>query len=96
MTHSMSEEEIYEEAKKRVKEKREFYTHLSVYVTVNILLVIIWWITIGPDGFPWFVFPLAGWGIGIVMHFLQVFVWGSRMDRAAIEKEADKIRRQQK
>ena len=70
----MTEEQIYEEAKKRVEEKRGFYTHLVVYIVVNIMLVLIWWFTIGyNDGFPWFVFPLGGWGIGLLFHFLGVF-----------------------
>jgi len=30
------------------------------------------------------------------MHFMGVFVWGKRSVKDAIEKEAEKIRRQQK
>ena len=95
MVNKMSEEEIYEEAKKRVKAKKDFYIHLAVYVCVNIFLVIIWAFPAG-GGFPWFIFPLAGWGIGILFHFLEVFVFERKLDRAAIEKEAEKIRREQR
>ena len=42
MAGQMSEEEIYEEARKRVKAKREFFSHLSVYFVVNAVLAIIW------------------------------------------------------
>ena len=94
MANQMSEEEIYQEARKRVEEKRGFYTHLAVYVVVNIILVLIWWFAAG-GGFPWFIFPLCGWGIGILFHFLGVFVFSRRSDRAAIEKEAEKIRKEQ-
>jgi hypothetical protein len=94
MVNPMSEEEIYEEAKKRVKAKKDFYGHLVAYIGVNILLIVIWAVT--GAGFPWFVFPLCGWGIGISIHFFQVFVWEYRSDKAAIEKEAEKIRREQK
>jgi hypothetical protein len=94
MTTGMSEEEIYELAKKRVEEKKGFFVHLTVYILVNIMLVLIWWFAAG-GGFPWFLFPLIGWGIGLLMHFLGTFVFGRRSDRAAIEREAEKIRREQ-
>jgi cytochrome b561 len=90
----MTEEQIYEEAKKRVEEKRGFYIHLAIYVCVNIFLIIIWAFPAG-DGFPWFIFPLFGWGIGLFFHFLNVFVLGGKASRAAIEREAEKIRREQ-
>ncbi|MGB3863931.1 MAG: 2TM domain-containing protein [Candidatus Aminicenantaceae bacterium] len=95
MTTSMSEEQIYEQAKKRVEAKKGFYIHLTVYILVNILLVLIW--TFAADGgFPWFIFPLGGWGIGILFHFLGVFVFDGKSDKAAIEKEAEIIRREQR
>jgi cytochrome b561 len=46
-----------------------FRIHLAVYVGVQALLVVTWALTTGPDGFPWFVFPLLGWGIGLAAHF---------------------------
>jgi hypothetical protein len=94
MTTGMSEEQIYEEAKKRVEAKRGFFTHLAVYVIVNIALVLIWAFADG-GGRPWFLWPLGGWGIGVLFHFLGVFVFGGRSDRVAIEKEAERIRKEQ-
>ena len=95
MTAGMSDEQIYELAKKRVEEKRGFFTHLTVYIIVNIMLILIWWFASG-GGFPWFIFPLGGWGIGIVIHALNTFVFGRKTNTAAIEKEAEKIRREQR
>ena len=94
MANQMTEEQIYEEAKKRVEAKKGFYSHLVVYICVNILLIIIWAFASG-GGFPWFVFPLVGWGIGLLFHGLGVFVFDRRSNKAAIEKEAEKIRREQ-
>jgi len=95
MTTGMSEEQIYEQAKKRVEVKKGFYIHLTVYILVNILLVLVWAFAAG-GGFPWFVFPLVGWGIGLLFHGLGVFVFEQTSDKAAIEKEAEKIRREQR
>jgi len=93
MTTGMSEEEIYREARKRVEEKKGFYTHLTVYIGVNILLIIIWAVT--GAGFPWFVFPLGGWGIGILFHFLGVFVFSRQTgwEKREIEKEVERLKR---
>ena len=83
MTEKMSEEQIYEEAKKRVEEKKGFRNHVIVYLCVNTMLVLIWWFT--GAGFPWFVFPLGGWGIGLLFHGLGVYVFSRRSDKRAIE-----------
>ncbi len=94
MSTGMSEEEIYRQAKKIVEEKKGFYTHLAVYIGVNILLVIIWAFPAG-GGYPWFLWPLGGWGIGLLFHFLGVFVFSrpSDWERREIEKEVERLRK---
>ncbi len=93
MTTQMSEEELYRQAEKRVEEKKGFYIHFTVYIAVNIMLVIIWAVT--GAGFPWFIFPLGGWGIGILFHFLGVFVFSKQTgwERRAIEKEVERLKK---
>jgi hypothetical protein len=51
---------------KQVIKRRVFILHLAMYVMVNLFLIVIWAVT--GAGFPWFVFPLFGWGIGLVAH----------------------------
>ena len=94
MSTQMSEEELYKEAKKRVEEKKGFFSHLAVYVLVNILLVIIWAFSAG-GGYPWFIWPMGGWGIGLVFHFLGVFVFSQKTDweKRQIEKEMEKLKK---
>ena len=93
MAKQISEEEIYEEAKKRVKTKRDFYGHLVFYVAVNIICFLIW--VLGDRGYPWFLWVLGPWGVFILLHYLRVFVFERKGDRAAIEKEAQRIKREQ-
>lgn len=95
MTTGMSEEEIYEAAKKRVKEKRDFYGHLIAYLIVNSILILVWALSGG--GYPWFVWCMGPWGIGVVFHFLAVFVFptSATKERQAIEKEVEKIKKEQ-
>jgi 2TM domain-containing protein len=66
-------DEKYEKAKKRVEEIKGFYSHLIVYICVNIVLVIINLVT--SPGAIWFYWPLLGWGIGLFFHAMGVFVF---------------------
>ena len=94
MAKQMSEEQIYEEASKKVKEKKGFYGSLATYVIVNAVLIVIW--ALSGQGYPWFLWPLGIWGVFVLGHFLRVFVFERRSDRQAIEKEAEKMRREQR
>ncbi len=93
MADDMSEKELYEAAKKRVEEKKGFFIHLAVYIIVNTMLVLLWAFPSG-GGYPWFLFPLGGWGIGITFHFLGVFVFSGKSDweRRAVAREIEKMR----
>lgn len=96
MTDRMTEEQVYELAEKRVEARRGFVIHLIVYLGVNTLLVCLW-VFVSGRGFPWFIFPLVGWGIGLVSHYFHMSA-RSEADRgpsARVEKEAEKIRRMQ-
>ena len=94
MAKQLSEEQVYEEARKRVEAKKGFYKHLVVYVVVNIMLVLIWAFAAG-GGHPWFLWVLGFWGLGVLFNFFDVFVWSKKHDKSAIEKEAEKIRKEQ-
>jgi hypothetical protein len=50
-----------------------FRIHASVFLAVNLLLVVTWFGTGG--GYPWFIYPFFGWGIGLVAHFASVERW---------------------
>lgn len=85
-----SDEELMKIARKRAEDKVGFYTHFTIYVAVNILLVFVWWFS--GDGFPWFVFVLVFWGIGIVAHGASVFVGTGMTDKMA-ERELQKLKK---
>ena len=87
-------DEKYEEAKKRVKELKDFYRNLITYVAVNIFLIVINLIT-SPDSL-WFYWVTIFWGIGIVLHASKVFIlkgkflgkeWEEKKIKEMIEKE---------
>ena len=67
----MENQEAYQKAKRRVEAKFGFYWHLSVYLVVMTVLVIIN-LSTWPD-YLWFKWPLLGWGIGVFFHGLAIF-----------------------
>ncbi len=56
--------QLHELARKRV----EFRIHLLVYTIVISALWIIWFFT--GQGYVWPVWPMIGWGIGLVFHYI--------------------------
>jgi hypothetical protein len=58
------------EAVRRLKKKRDFRAHLLAYALVNAFLWLIWGVVYATTGtwFPWPVFPLFGWAIGLTFH----------------------------
>ena len=90
----MEEQEKYARARKRVEEIKGFYTHLVVYILVNLALFVINLVT--GEGQYWFFLPLIGWGIGIVAHAVSVFgqawFWGADWEERKIKEIMDKDR----
>ncbi len=68
----MEKDEKYQEAKKRVEDLKGFYTHLVIYIIVNLGLFL-FNILQTPDTL-WFYWPLVGWGIGVVIHGASVLI----------------------
>lgn len=92
----------YEEAVKKVKKLKGFYTHAIVYVVINIMFVIVNFQNLGP-GESYFqfknFFTAFFWGIGLLAHGMATFVpyfilgkdWEERKIKELMEKEkADK------
>jgi len=82
-----TEDKKFQEAKERVNRIKGFYIHLGVYVLVNSLLFLIN-ILASPDVL-WFYWPLAGWGIGIVMNAVMVYGFGPDWEEKKIKEIMD-------
>ncbi|NEX14928.1 MAG: hypothetical protein C1941_09595 [Prosthecochloris sp.] len=92
----MENQELYEKAKKKVDARLGFSIHLIVYILVNAFLIFINMRT-SPE-YSWFIWPLIGWGIGLLFHGLGVFVftgepaYKERMIEKEMKKESSKKR----
>jgi hypothetical protein len=58
-------------AVKRIKEKRDFRTHVAVYLIVNLFLIGIWWFS--GRGYFWPIWVILGWGVGVALNAWQIF-----------------------
>lgn len=96
---NLSPEEIkYQQALKRVKKIKGFYSHLLVYVVINTMLLIVNYknMDANENFWRWQVFSTAlFWGIGLVAHGLSVFLpsfmmgkdWEERKIKELMDKE---------
>jgi 2TM domain len=64
----------YQLARERAKEIQGLYIHLLVYAVINTGLFLINWLTRDPGGTWWFIWPLLGWGVGLLIHVVATFV----------------------
>ncbi len=82
---------------KQAKARVGFQMHLRTYLIINAGLWLIWALTNyafrrdNAEGlvFPWPLFPMLGWGIGIASHYFTVY-WGNG-EKNMIEQEYQKL-----
>jgi hypothetical protein len=91
----LSNEEIERIAHKRAGAKLAWYVHAAVFVVVNLFIF-----AISRYGFgsrPWSVYPLLGWGLGLALHGISVFLLGAGggLRERLVEQERDRLRRRQ-
>ena len=65
------ESSSYVRAVERVEKLKEFYQNVASYCIVISFLIFVNLFT--SPGFHWFWFPMAGWGIGVLFHGLDVY-----------------------
>ncbi len=84
----------------KIAQKRAtFKYHALIYFIINIFFWTLWYIKlrdtndihIPPSSIPWPVWPMFGWGIGLVFHYLSTY----RNNDSLAEKEYEKLRNKQ-
>lgn len=86
-------EKKYKLAKKRVEKLKGFYIHLGFYILMAPVFIFLNYIS--RAGFPWALFPIVGWGIGVLGHAADTFSynpffgkdWEARKIREMMDKE---------
>lgn len=79
---------LWQLAQRRVS----FKYHLGTYLVINVFFWILWYLN-GQhrthDGWPWPVWPMIGWGIGLFFHWLGAYVLPKE---DSVNKEYEKLR----
>lgn len=77
-------------ARRRAGAKMGWLIHALVYVCVNAGLALIAW----SSGRGWAIYPLLGWGLGLAIHGLAVWLGtGTDLHQRLLEAERAKLRR---
>ena len=90
-TPSGKDPELWELAKRRA----DFKKHFPAYLVMSVFFWVLWFVTgnrFHHGGVPWPVWPMLGWGIGVVFHYMSAY--GALQDDSA-EREYQKLRDKQ-
>lgn len=83
----------YNRAKAQVERLKSFYTHLAIYLTFCTFFI---FLNFKSGGFIWAIFPIAGWGLGVLGHAAATFDWnpffGKDWEKQKIKEIMDKER----
>jgi hypothetical protein len=54
--------------------RRGFRIHATVFVGVQVLLVVVWVLQwqLGGTAHPWFLYAFAAWGVGLAAHYAAI------------------------
>jgi hypothetical protein len=76
-------------ARKRAGVKMGWYIHATAYIAVNLGLVLL----SAMSGRHWAVFPALGWGIGLAVHGIVVFLvtGGAGLHEKLVQQERNRL-----
>lgn len=96
MTTPLSPEEIERLAHKRASAKLGWYLHAVVYVLVNLVMFSVSRYAFGTRS--WSVAPLLGWGVGLMLHGISVFVLGrsGSLRERLVKRERERLQQRNK
>lgn len=95
MNERLSPEEIERLARRRAGAKLGWYIHAVVFVVVNLGLLAL--SEYGMGARRWTIFPVLGWGLGLALHGVSVFVLGSGsgLRERMVRRERERLLREQ-
>lgn len=86
--HPEAPEALERLARRRADAKMAWFVHALVYVCVNAGLAVVAWQT----GRAWHLYPLVGWGLGLALHGLAVWLGAAGLHQRLLEAEREKLR----
>ena len=95
MPTPLSPEELDTLARRRANAKLGWYVHAVAFVLVNAVIFAMSRYAFGSR--PWSVYPLLGWGLGLVLHGISVFLLGTGggLRERMVQREREALQRRQ-
>ncbi len=92
MNNPLTPEEIERLARHRAARKMGWYIHAFIYIVVNIGLALL----SSFSGRHWALFPALGWGLGLLVHGLVVFIAppGGGLRQRLVQRERDQLQKE--
>lgn len=78
----------YRKASRRVKTIKNFYGSLTAYALIIPFIAVVNYLS--SPSYWWFYWPMLGWGLGLSIHAIQIFVLGENWEEKKIQELLDK------
>ena len=90
-TNSPLQPQLERQARRRAGAKLGWYIHVLVYISVNLMLALL----SAMSGKHWAAFPALGWGLGLAIHGLVVFLvtGGTGLHERLVQRERLSLKR---
>ena len=83
--------ELYEYARKRVKQKKRVYLHFILFFVGSVFLFIVnRWLHVY-EQYDWYLWIVTGWGFIFILHFIKVFVTESFINKTWEREQIEKL-----
>jgi len=93
--------ELYENARRRARQKKRLFQHFVIFLVGAVLLIIVN-VVIGyredfmPLGYNWFVWAILLWTFFFLIHVINVFVTNAFMGKEWEQKQLERLVKKQK
>lgn len=88
MNYLENNEIKYKRAKERIQAIKCFYMHLLVYCLV---IPFLFFLNYNTTDFPWAIFPMLGWGFGLMAHGLSAFNYSPIFNKKWEERKLNEL-----
>ncbi|KAF2519939.1 2TM domain-containing protein [Flavobacterium salilacus subsp. salilacus] len=86
-----NQQELYEYARKRVKQKKLVYLHFILLFIGSLFLYIInKWLNVR-DEYDWYLWAITAWAFLFILHFIKVFVTEGFINKKWEREQIDKL-----
>ncbi|NJB36161.1 MULTISPECIES: 2TM domain-containing protein [Flavobacteriaceae] len=92
----LEQHELLEHAQKRIRQKKNLFTHFVIFLIGSVFLVLINKILKYGDTYNWFVWAITAWAFLFVIHIFNVFVTQKFMGTDWERKQREKLVAKQK